>query len=795
MFSNYFKIAFRVLWRNKVYVMLNVVGLGFAIACCILAYLNYNYRAKFDQNHTHAKNIYRLNSERRVDGTKQTWGVVPLPLAQTIQKEFSGAQRIARLSSASVIVKHKNASFDEHIHYTDKAFFDFFDFPLKYGNLSSFDKADQLIISESLANKYFPKQMPVGQSLTLTGADGDNKVYTVAAVIGKIPENSSIQFDIITAFENGFTNAAALADDWSNSTRITTFVQLKNEQAAPLVTANLMPLLAPHNSNHKDWSIEGFSLQPFSELATSSDIDMSGYVYGSQLTSNPRGVLIIVPVIMSIFILIITCFNFTNVSIAFASGRLKEIGVRKVIGGLRRELIWQFLTENIILCLLASTLGLFFVNLLTPKMIKLTGIDLSPDLDKDFGFWLFLLLVPVVSAVCSGLYPALYVSSFQPVRILKGKTSLGSSNRFTRFLLLAQFGLSCFALVVGIVMTQNAAFQQKADFGYAINEVAVVQVNNAQEYRALSQAVQSNPELKSVAGCAQQISNDTYRRTAKTKSGELQAQIAQVGGKEYFNTMGIRLVDGRQFHDGEADADESILVNETFVERSGLKHPIGEQVTLDSTNYTIIGVVNDYKEFGLHDIVPPCILRLAKPEEYQYVVVRADRDKLSQVANYLQGTWHKVAPNVPYHAFLQSDLIEKELRMTQAFKTISFFLAIVTLLLSASGLFAQISLNIDKRSKEIGMRKVLGASVLQIIGSINHRFVRILLFAFVIGSFFGYLFTSKFIFRFIFKYHPDAGPEPYIITFLTIILCCALIIGAKVYNAATANPIDRLRAD
>lgn len=795
MLSNYFKIAFRVLWRNKIYVALNVVGLGFAIACCILAYLNYNYRVKFDQNHVQTEGIYRLNSERMVEGTKQTWGIVPLPVAQAMQKDLAGADRIARLSSAAVIVKHKENTFDERIYYTDKNLFDFFTFPLKFGNLSGFEKANQVIISEALAEKYFSKQMPVGQSLTIVGPQGVDKVYTVAAVAQKIPANSSIQFDIITSFGNGLVNNPTPPDDWANPTLITTFVQLKNGQATRIITSNLMPYVAPHNSNRADWKLESFSLQPFSELATSSDIDMAGYVHGSQLTSNPRGVLVIVPAIMSIFILIITCFNFTNVSIAFASGRLKEIGVRKVIGGLRSELIWQFLTENIILCLLASTLGLLFVHLLTPAMVGYTGVDLSPDLTKDYGFWLFLILVPAVSAICSGLYPAMYVSSFQPVRILKGKTSLGSSNRFTRFLLLSQFSLSCFALVVGIVMTQNATFQQKADFGYAINEVAVVEINSPQEYRVLKQAIQLHPEIESVAGAAQQIGDGTYSLAAKTHRGELQAQVAHVGGHDYLNTMGIQLVHGRQFHDGEADVDASILVNQTFVRRSGLNQPIGQQVTLDSTKYTIVGVVSDFKEYGLHELVPPCILRMAKPDDYKYMVVRIRKDKLPQVVAYLQTAWHKVAPNVPYRGFLQVDLIEKELRMTQAFKSIAFFLAIITLLLSASGLFAQISLNIDKRSKEIGMRKVLGASVLQIIGSVNQRFVRILLIAFMIGSIFGYLFTSKFIFQFIFKYHPDAGPEPYVGTFLTVMICCCVIIGSKVYHAATANPIERLRAD
>lgn len=793
MFSNYLKIAFRVLWRNKIYVVLNIVGLGFAIACCILAYLNYNYRANFDQHHTHTNNIYRLNSERLVDGSKQSWGVVPLPLAQAMEKDPAGAERIARLSSASVVVKVQEHTFDERIHYADKTLFDFFMFPLKSGNLPAFDKSNQVVISETFADKYFPKQMPLGQAFTIIESGGNAKIYTVAAVTQKIPANSSIQFDILTSFENRPANASS--GDWANRDVITTFVELKDAQAARFVTANLKPYAALHNHNRADWPIESFSLQPFSELATSSDIDMPGYVHGSQLTVNPRGVLVIVPAIMSLFILIITCFNFTNISLAFASGRLKEIGIRKVIGGFRGQLIRQFLTENIILCLLASVLALLFVFLLLPTVNELTNVDLSPAYSRDYGFWLFLICIPAVCAVFSGLYPAVYISSFQPLKILKGKTSLTSSNRFTRFLLISQFSLTCFALVVGIAMTQHASFQQKADFGYAVNEIAVVEISDPQQYTVFSQAVQQYPDIKSVAGSAQQIGNNTYTLAARAGTNEVQAQVAQVGGEAYLKSMGIRLIQGRNFYDNGADADRSILVNQTFLERLQLTQPLGQQVTLDSINYTIVGVVSDYKEYGLHGLIPPCVLRLAKPDAYNFMVVRADKDKLAQVTKYLQATWHKVAPDVPYRGFLQSDLIEKEIRMTQAFKSISFFLAIVTLLLSASGLFAQISLNIDKRSKEIGVRKVLGASVLQIIGLVNREFIRILLIAFVVGSALGYLFTSKFIFQVIYQYHPDAGPVPYISTFLIVLLCCGVIIGTKVFRAANANPVERLRAE
>jgi len=795
MFSNYLKIAFRVLWRNKIYVILNIGGLGFAIACCILAYLNYNYRANFDQNYTGTERIYRLNSMRVVDGSKQPWGVVPLPLAKAIQRDVPGVEQVARLSSAAVIVKHQENTFDEHIQYADKAIFDFFALPLKSGNLSGFDHPGQVIISEAFAEKCFSKGIPVGRYLTIIGSDGNPKVYTVAAVAKQAPANSSIQFNIITSFDNGPDGNQTLSNNWEKANRITTFVKLKNNQSAGLITGILNPYVQINNRNNIDWPVDGFSLQPFSDLAASSDIDMPGYVYGSQLTVNPRGVLVIVPAIMSLFILMITCFNFTNISIAFASGRLKEIGIRKVIGGLRRQLIWQFLTENIVLCVLASVLALFFVRLLLPTVMQFTGVDLSPNLVRDYGFWIFLVLVPAFCAIFSGLYPAMYISSFQPVKILKGKTALGSSNRFTRFLLIAQFSLSCFALVVGIVMSQNASFQKKADFGYAINEIAVAEINSPQEYTAFSHVIQQLPEVKSIAGCTQQIGDGTYTQTVQIHNDKIQVQAANIGGEAYLKTMGIQLVQGRHFYATGADDNESILVNQTFVQRLGLKQPLGQRISLDSVKYTIVGVVGDYKEFGLHDLVPPCVLHMAKPADYKFMVLRADEKNLARVNGLLQTAWHQVAPNRPYRGYLQSDLIEKEIRMTQGFKSIAFFLAIVTLLLSASGLFAQIALNIDKRSKEIGMRKVLGASVMQIIGLINREFIRIIMIAFVIGSALGYLFTSKFIFQVIYKYHPDAGPEPYIATLLIVVLSCILIIGTKTLQAARANPIDRLRAE
>ncbi|RKE55816.1 ABC transporter permease [Sphingobacterium detergens] len=795
MFSNYLKIAIRILWHNKVYVTLNILGLGFAIACCILSYLNYNYRANFDKNQRSEQAVFRLNSIRMVDGTKQPWATIPSPVADALVKEKTGLGRTVRFSNAAVVVKIGEHTFDEHIHFTDRPLFDLFNFPLRDGNLSGFDQPNQLIISETVADKYFPKQNPVGQSVTLIAADGTPNIYTIAAVTKQIPTNSSIQFDMITAYNNGAKFGLSAADDWSRPNAVTTFIELTDREGATSAMANLNPYIALNNQHHKDQRIEGFTFQPFAELATSSDIDMPGYIYGSQLNTNPRGVLVIVPAIMSLLILLITCFNFTNISIAFASSRLKEIGIRKVIGGVRRQLVGQFLTENMILCLLSAALAILFVQLLLPTVNQLTGLDLSPDYRRDFGFWLFLLCIPAVCAILSGLYPALYITSFQPISILKGKTALGASSRFTRFLLVAQFSLSCFALVVGIVMAKNARFQQKADFGYAINEVAVVTINTPQEYTLFSTAVRQNPMIKNLAGTTEQIGESSYTQTAVAGKDQIQTQVARIGGEDYLNSMGIRLLRGRHFFSTGKDSEESIIVNETFLQRLQLKQAIGQQVTLDSVRYTIVGVVNDYKEYGLHGLVPPCVLHLAKPDEYKSLVIRADKEKLGAVNKYLQSTWNRLMPNMPYRAYLQSDVIEKEIRMTEAFRSIAFFLAVVTLLLSASGLFAQISLNIDKRNREIGVRKVLGASIVQIIQLISKEFVRILLIAFAVGSVLGYLFTSKFIFQVIYHYHSPVGLEPYVGTLAIVVFCCCLIIGARVYRAARTNPVERLRAE
>ncbi|RYZ28159.1 MAG: FtsX-like permease family protein, partial [Sphingobacteriales bacterium] len=372
---------------------------------------------------------------------------------------------------------------------------------------------------------------------------------------------------------------------------------------------------------------------------------------------------------------------------------------------------------------------------------------------------------------------------------------IGSMGGFAKSLLGAQFVISCVAIVVGIILTKNAKFQQEVDYGYNINDVIVVPVDNLQEYTSFTDAIRKFPEVGQIAGSTHQIAewNSAYQATVHDNGNTFKAFVAHVGGEAYMKAMGLRLTTGRPFHEGSGlDADRSVIVNETFAQQHRLKDPVGQQVKLDSAYYTIIGVIEDYKQLGLHALVPPCILRLAKPEDFKYVIVQS-RNELTELNVQMEKEWNRTVINKPYRAFFQADVVSKEQDLNRGFKTIAIGLALVTIVLSASGLFALVSLTIISRQKEIAMRKVLGATVSHLILLMNKDLVKIVAIAFVIGSSLGYLFVDKFIFQFILVYHTTVGVDPFLLTLLFMLVSCALTVGFKVYVAATSNPVDVLK--
>jgi putative ABC transport system permease protein len=797
MIRNYITVALRVLGRNRIYVLINIVCLGFALSCCMVTYVNYSYTRHFDTNHIGTDHIYRINSVRKKENTQEKWGLVPLTLPYQIERDFSRRATLARLHSLTKLVRLQETVVTQTVHYADKTFFDLFTLPLKYGSTQKFEKR-VAIISDAYARKFFGNEPGLGKELVMIGPDGKDEVYLVSGILEKVPLNSSFQFNIIIPFSNLDDGNGFVSEKFVENGLITAFVSVQHDEYVPAIEKSLSRFIQPFNGAHEGWEIARFYLQPFKEIAFTSDRDFANFVESKNLQPNSRGVIVIGPAVMSLLLLLITSFNFINISIAFASSRLKEIGMRKIFGGLRRQMVKQFLTENLILSLIASAVALLTTWLVLPYLNSVTGFGLEIDFSQDPGLAIFVLILPVVTALMSGLYPALYISSFRPLSILQGKTKLGSAGRLTRVLLIAQFSISCLALVVGIIMTENASYQATADYGYDLYRIVVTQVDNEKEYSVLTQALAQNAAIERISWASHQIGawGSAYMVKAQNLGYQAETFVAHVGGENYFQTMGLTLIGGRHFNSGEGtDTDESIIVNQAFVNSLRIDNPIGYQVQLGNKVFTIIGLVEDFKQLGLHAVVPPCALRLARLADVKYVIARGAPDDLNDIQDYARTSWSKAVGDKPYRGFLQSVVVTKEREINGGFQGIALGLSIITMVFSAAGLFALVSLNVIKRKKEIGVRKVLGATVTNLMLFINKDLIQITFISFIVGSTGGYALVSKFVFRYILVYHTNIGPLSLFIALLVVLLSCSITVGYKVFTAAIANPIDALRSE
>ncbi|WP_158856769.1 ABC transporter permease [Lunatibacter salilacus] len=795
MIKNYLQIALRNLFRNKTYVLINLFGMGFALACCIVAFLNLDYKLRFDEHHhENSSSVYRINTIRETENGKEAWGATPLALGYAISQDVSGVT-LMRLHNSIGIVKVDNRAFNEGIHFSDMRLLEALNFPLLHGDVSALNNDGTVVISEDTSFKYFGGENALDKEIIIIDEFKREKSYIVGAVTKRIPENTSIHFDVMVPINNLFEPTHFPENDWKADIQTSIFVELDEGYTPGKIDDLLRPYIAIHNSFRDDLKIARFYLQPFNDLAFTSDIDLSGWVRGRLLNRNAVGFTVTVTVFLSLLILLTACFNYINTSIAFSSNRLKEIGIRKVIGGTRTQLIKQFMGENLVLCFSSIVVGLLGAQFLIDAYNGM--FDSSLDMRYVFSsrVLIFLTILPFVTAVIAGSYPAFFISKYQPVEVLKGKTKFATMGKFSKILLGSQFSFSCFALLMGIVLAQNAAYQQEVDFGYDLRKVAVTAVNNPQEFSSFYNAVVQNSTIENAAGSFQ-IIGESSEVAIKTNPDDVERKTRKLEvGNNYLNTLGIKLSAGRDFLEGSVqDMENAVIVNQKLLdELQWQDSPINKQIYIEEKAYTIIGVAQNHKEFGLLAEEPPCLFTQAQLEDYKYLSVNAPSDKVAEISNKLTEIWTKVNPDVPYNGFLQEMLIFKQLNMNKMLRNLCIFLAGVTLLMSAAGFFSIVSLTILKRTKEIGIRKVFGGSEPQMIQIISRGFIKLISIAFIIGSLLGYLLVDKVLFSQMYVYHIPLGIGAFLATFFIVTLVPMVTVGFKVYEAANANPVRTLK--
>ena len=788
MIKNYLLITWRSMMKNKFFIFVNILGLSVAIACCIVAYFNWEFDASFNKHHSQRESIYRVSSLREFEGMTTRYGYAPVPLGNVIRQNIPDVDKVVRMSWSFSNFKVDDNLFPGYLAYADPEFFEVFSFDMMGGTAAAMKDKSRIFLSDEMALRLFGTADAVGKQLTQVMGT-TLKEYIVGGVFRKQPDNSSFHESAYTHYDNYFDEAKDVTEnDWSN--RNTVFLQINDAARVAPVKTQIQKYRENNNQVREDFIIREFDVEPFVGMAQR---DSANDTWTQTRNSNPTEA-VISPIIMAVLVLLIACFNMTNTAIAISSRRLKEIGLRKVMGGMRSQLIIQFLGETAFICAIALFLGFFLGEVLLGGWNALwINMKLTSHYMDNPEFLVFLIAVLVFTALVAGGYPAFYISHFEPVSILKGKLKFGGTNYFTRILLALQYSISLAAIIFAIAFYGNSLYQRDFDIGFDQNGVIIAYVENQGEFETYRNALMQNSDIVSVAGSRHSIFSSRYNDPVKHGSKQLEVEIIDVGD-DYVKTMGLTLVEGRDFRkDSETDQKESIIITEKFAESFGWDDAIGKEVIwMDTVKLYVIGVVRDVYTQGLWREMEPLMIRYTTPDKYSHVIVNGPVARLKDINKFMEEQWKSIFPNRLFNGWYLNAGMAEAITVNNNIVKMFVFMGVIALVLSVTGLFTLVSLNIIKRMKEIGVRKVLGASIANITRIINTEFMIILVISSILGTAISYVAVDRLMSG-IWKYYQGATAFSFIASVFLMFFVSGLAVGYKVYAAASLNPVKTLR--
>lgn len=791
MIRNYLKVALRTLLRNKVYVFINTVGMGIAMACCMTAYLLIAYNIEFDEYFSDADvaHVVKVVHHQETSvGKPDKKLVIPIGMAPQVVQEISGIEDFTRFCNQDGIVSQGDNAFYENIRFADASFFNMFKLGLVAGSYKNFEDRQSIFLSEALAQKYFDERDPIGETVTV---EFNNVKYEaiVGGVIEKLPLNVSFHIDALMRIELYLDAHGIKPDQWGGPSS-SVLLKLTDVNQRQRIGQQMNRYSRFINEKQKDSRSVSFELVPFTTPI------INGEVSQSTLRLPIPTIALIIFSTLGFIILLIACFNLTNTTLALTAKRLKEIGVRKVVGSGRRQIVYQFLIEMVLTISLAILAGLLMAQLIVPQFATMWQLQYGlGDLNK-LNLLLALIVLLFIAALLAGIYPALFNSRFNPIELLKGRKGIKGTNYLTRSLLVIQFSLSVMVFIAGIVFTQNAAYQKNLSLGYDKQNILTVSVQGGQEFQQFSNEVFENSKIETIAGSVNHIGPYTsYQGTFRLDTTLFKTAVYETG-TGYFDAVGLDLVTGRDFMEGnETDYDAAVIVDENFVLNHDMQHPIDAQIFYHDKPYHIVGVVKNHVSGLKQSDDSEHVFTLARPEAYKVMVVRVAPDNLPAVRAYLEKKWKGMFPGRPFESKLQEDVVFEEANeYNDNLKQIFFFITVLGCFLSASGIYALANLNVQKRTKEIGVRKVLGASVGSIIQLLNREFAIILALAALVGGSGGYFLINTLL-NDLYAQHTQIG-------FFTIV-CCSLFIflvgfsttSTTIFRTASNDPTKALRSE
>lgn len=805
MFRNYFILTWRNLIRNKVYSFINITGLSIGLACCMLILLYNRDEVSFDRFHKNAENIFRVTNtsyseDGKVEGLNAVTGMMPGP---AFKKSVPEVKDFVRIQNENLPVKIGTEIFDQSAIYVDDNFFDVFSFPLKAGNRkTALSDMYSVVLNEEVAKKFFgAPEAAMGKVIQLpTGNGGDHGIgggyenFTVTGIVPKSPQNSSLKLQMLLPIKLNMREGR-VDNQWINF-YLNTFVVLHPGADTKKVTDKIKQVYEREaaeqiKEGREKYNIKSsfhYGLQPLLDIHLSTKF---GAMNGLQDGSNPIYSKILGGI--ALFMLVIACINFVNLTVARSLKRAKEIGVRKVVGGERKQLIAQFLGESFVLSFFAFTLAILLVNLALPLFNELSNKALAFSYLLDAKLITGYIALFVATSLLAGFYPAMLLSGFNPVQTLYNRMPLSGKNYLSKGLVVVQFTLTTFLIIATVVVYSQFNYLTHFDLGYNDKSLVMVATDHmkANKVAVFRHDLMKNPSIISVA-----VKNRGFWGTIAKVDGNDMNFAIQVVDSAYFPTLQIPIINGRNFSAAfPSDSTKSVLVNEAFVKKAGWKNIEGKQVDFfyDSIKYNVIGVVKNYHYASLMEEIKPELFVMHPKYEYGLLMIKIKPEHSSETLQHIEKVYKAQMPFIPYQYVFKDAQNTKQYAAEEKWKQIITAAALLTIFISCIGLFGLATLAAEKRTKEIGIRKVLGASVTNIAAKLSNNFLKLVLIASLLAFPIAWYVMNIWLQGY--PYRVSVSVWMFVFAFVVVAAIALFTVSFQAIKAALANPVKSLRTE